>query len=168
MKNLLVAVDFSDVTNRVLEKASEIAIGAGAKVWLLHCVERHASLAAMSEVPMAVPLSEPTLPARFPGIHLQLSELCRSLQRKGVEAEMLFVAGAVTQEILKAVNEHQIDLIFMGSRGHSSLYDLVVGSNTKSVLYYTSTPTVIVPGEQRSEKIEFTANQWEEPMATPY
>jgi len=168
MKNFLAPVDFSDLTDRVVAKATEMARACGAKVWLLHCVTQYPTVAAMGEVPMVLPVEESALPERFPVKHRQLTQLTKSLQNQGIDAEMLFVSGAVTTEILAAVDQHGIDLIIMGSHGHGALYDLVVGSVAKSVLYYTTTPTLIVPSEARKQKSATADVQWEEPMATPY
>ncbi len=36
---LLVAIDFSEITKRILEKVEQIAIKANAKVWLIHVAQ---------------------------------------------------------------------------------------------------------------------------------
>jgi nucleotide-binding universal stress UspA family protein len=168
MKNLLVPVDFSDVTNRVIETAEEMARGFGARVWLMHCVNQFPSIAGMSEVPMSMPVTEAELPDHFSGEYRRLNELAGSLRSKGIDTEILFKSGSATIEILSAADQHHIDLIVIGSHGHGALYDLVVGSVTKSVLHRTHRPTLVVPSEARERVQAVASRQWEEPMATPY
>ena len=36
---LLVAIDFSEITKLILEKAEEIALKTGAKIWLIHVAQ---------------------------------------------------------------------------------------------------------------------------------
>lgn len=168
MKSLLAAVDFSDLTDRVIAKAAEMARACEAKLWLLHCVTQQPTVAAMGEVPMVLPVDDSALPDQFPAKYRHFSQLTNALQSQGVNASMLFVSGAVTTEILAAAEGNQVDMIIMGSHGHGALYDLVVGSVAKSVLYYTTTPTLIVPAEARKGQSSAAEMHWEEPMATPY
>ena len=62
MKNLLVAIDFSDVTERVVSAAEELARAFGAKVWLLHVVAEVSAMASLGEVPFHWPAAEAELP----------------------------------------------------------------------------------------------------------
>ena len=65
MKNLLVAIDFSDVTGRVITNAEEMGLALGAKVWLMHCVRESAG--ADSKPDGRVARSRPMrLAERFP------------------------------------------------------------------------------------------------------
>lgn len=174
VKNILVPVDFSDVTDRVIEQAAKIAAAFSAKIWLLHCVNQYPAVTSMNEVPMVMPVGEIDLPEHFPAKHEQLQQLLDSLQGRGIIAQSLFVTGSTRDEIMAAADRHLIDLIVMGSHGHGALYDLMVGSVTKSILQDTHIPVLVVPTELKKVKVSeavvasATAPQWEEPMATPY
>ena len=168
MKNMLVAVDYSDVTDRVVTQAKQLARACGAKIWLLHCVHEEPVYATMGEVPIVLPSSDEDLSQRFKDEHQKLSAIATTLRANGVEAEALFEWGVPTSEILLQAKRHNIDLIVMGSHGHGALYDLVFGSVTKAVLNETTIPLLIVPSDARKEPRPGVADKWEEPMATPY
>lgn len=168
MQRILVAVDFSDITDRVIQTAGELARGMGAKVWLMHCVNQQAAIGAMGDVPIIMPVPEASLSDRFPVKFRQLNQLAGTLRAQEIETEVLFTGGAVVNEISTAIEEHHIDLIVIGSHGHGALYDLVVGSVTKSVLYYTNKPVVIVPCEAAKAAAKSSEELWTEPTATPY
>lgn len=145
MKNILVAVDFSDLSQRVVDTAIEVALATGAKIWLLHCVEHPTFVFAATEAPVSFPVSNTHLPRDYPAEHRKLNALNIDLRQKGIESETLFVGGNAADEILEAAAHNMIDLIILGSHGHGALYDLIMGSVTKSVLYSTTIPTMIVP-----------------------
>ena len=174
MKNILVPVDFSDVTDRVIEQAAKLAGAFEAKIWLLHCINQYPAVTSMNEVPMVMPVGESELPEQFPAKHEHLQQLLDSLQSRGICAQALFVTGSTRDEILTAADLHLIDMIVMGSHGHGALYDLMVGSVTKSVLQDTHLPVLVVPTELKKVKVTepivaaVPVSQWEEPMATPY
>lgn len=174
MKNILVPVDFSDVTDRVLEQAAKFASAFDAKIWLLHCVNQYPAVTSMNEVPMVLPVGEADLPEQFPAKHEHLQQLQHAMESRGLCCQSIFVTGSTRDEIMTAANHHLIDLIVMGSHGHGALYDLMVGSVTKSILQDIHIPVLVVPTELKKipvpERAMATeaASQWEEPMATPY
>ncbi|MGB8339952.1 MAG: universal stress protein, partial [Chthoniobacterales bacterium] len=53
--------------------------------------------------------------------------------------------GTVVEEILKTSREISADLIVMGSHGHGSVYNLLVGSVTEGVLKAGKRPVLLVP-----------------------
>jgi nucleotide-binding universal stress UspA family protein len=149
MKNILAAIDFADLTGRIMDTTAELAHSEGAKVWLLHCVEQPPFVYSMIEPPVSFPMPQSHLPDVHPEEHRQLAALNIELQQRGIDSEILFVGGDPSEEILQAAATHGIDLIILGSHGHGAIYDLIMGSVTKSVLYYTSIPTMIVPSHSK-------------------
>ncbi|WP_010584985.1 universal stress protein [Schlesneria paludicola] len=168
MKNLLVAVDFSDVTDRVVAQAEQLAHACGAKVWLLHCVHEDPVYATMGEVPVVLPSPDEDLSLRFAGEHQRLLKLATTLRSSGIDVATLFEWGVPTYEILSQAKEHSVDMIVMGSHGHGALYQLVFGSVAKSVMHETTIPILIVPSETHKATHAAAESKWEEPMATPY
>ncbi len=152
MKNLLVPVDFSDVTNRVVASAEQMARAFGAKVWLMHCVGEYPAFAAMGEIPAFIPTPDAALPGTYPDQYRKLAELTSSLRDQGIDAELLFVGGMAVEQILAVAEEHQIDLIIMGSHGHGAWYELLVGTVTEGVLHRIGRPLLVVPSDTRRDK----------------
>jgi nucleotide-binding universal stress UspA family protein len=150
VKNVLVPVDFSDVTDRVIAAAEQMARAFGAKVWLMHCVGEYPAFAAMGEIPAFMPTPENALPGTYPDQYRKLAALTSSLRDKGIDAELLFVSGTAVEEILSVVNEHQIDLLVMGSHGHGALYGLLVGTVTEGVLHQAGCPMLIIPSVKKA------------------
>lgn len=167
MKNLLVAVDFSDVTDRVVATAEQMARAFGAKVWLMHVVPDVRPLASFGEVPFQWPEVEAESPERFPVEQRQMQTLLFGLKDKGLNVESLLMRGSAVEEIVDVAERYQIDLIVMGSHGHGAWYELVVGTVSEGVLHRAPCPTLIVPSE-KPVKQKATAWQREAPLATPF
>ena len=171
MKNLLVPVDFSDVTERVIATAEQMARAFGAKVLLMHCIGEYPALTGMGEIPVFMPVPDVALPGSFPEQYRKLADLTSSLRDKGIDAELLFVGGSAINEIITVADRHQIDMIIMGSHGHGAWFELLVGSVTDGVLRRVDRPALIVPSVARKEQSVVAtppAAQWQEPAATPY
>ena len=58
--------------------------------------------------------------------------------------EIVIERGNPVKEILKQSKERNCDLIVMGSRGHSTLADVMMGSITKRVLRRSEVPVLVV------------------------
>jgi nucleotide-binding universal stress UspA family protein len=166
MKNLLVAVDFSDVTERVVATAEQMARAFGAKIWLLHVVPEVSPVASLGEVPFQWPAMDVESPERFPEEQHQIQTLLAGLKDKGLNAESLLIRGTAVVEILAMAEQYEIDMIVMGSHGHGAWYELVVGTVSEGVLHRAPCPTLIVPSEKIQKKKAM--KRQEEPAAMPF
>ncbi|MGB2817265.1 MAG: universal stress protein [Burkholderiaceae bacterium] len=66
------------------------------------------------------------------------------LQKAGMTPTVRFAVGNPADEISAAAAKDDVDLLVMGSHGHSALRGLLVGSVTNAVLAQTKTPILIV------------------------
>src|SRR5712691_4032533 len=129
MKRILVPIDFSDATPRVIDQACQLATGLDAEIHLIHVKELSAAaspgtlgygLAGMPELaPMAgvpVPVFDP-MPQPIPENEGQKSKLAqwqKEIAQSGVEVRLHEPTGAVAEEILSQADAVNADLIVMG------------------------------------------------------
>ena len=66
------------------------------------------------------------------------------LQKAGITPTVRFAVGNPADEISGAAAKDDVDLLVMGSHGHSALRGLLVGSVTNAVLAQTTTPILIL------------------------
>jgi nucleotide-binding universal stress UspA family protein len=165
MKCILVPIDFSDVTPRVIDLARQLAKTLGVEIHLIHVKELTAAatpgmlgyglagmpeLAPMSGVP--VPGFQP-MPETIAEDKSQKSELVgwqEQIAQDGIKVSLHEPTGAVAEEILNQADELNADLIVMGTHGHGAMYNLLVGSATKGVLKHSSRPVLLVPAPKSS------------------
>lgn len=142
MKLILVCVDFSDVSGRVVKLAAGWASRLGAALHLLHVVPPPPPLAAYA------PGSGMALPV--PGVatvdlaaeKARLEDYARNL---GVTASSEVAEGPVLTEILEAAERIDAEAVVLGSHGHGALYELLVGSVTEGILRRSRRPVWVVP-----------------------
>jgi nucleotide-binding universal stress UspA family protein len=142
MKTILVPVDFSGVTPRVVDEAVKLAGAAdGGRVVLLHVTRAPQASEHIMEVPTMAELTEALERAG----ERRLAELVEPLTLRGVNAESLRVTGSPVSEIVQQAEKRAADYIVIGSHGHTPFYELVVGSIASGVLRHAPCPVLVVP-----------------------
>ena len=69
-----------------------------------------------------------------------------TLRRAGLQAHAKFVVGSAGPEVASVAVADAVDLIVMGSHGHTGLKKLLFGSVTNSVLAACTTPVLVLRG----------------------
>lgn len=138
-KTILAAVDLSPISERVVAAAVGLAQAFGGRILLHHVVP----------VPPAGAGFDPTvdLQALLEGAEHTAREQISALGR-GVDAiplETICEVGVPTADICRVARERRVDYIVLGSHGHSSLYELIIGSTAQGVLKHAPCPVMIVP-----------------------
>jgi nucleotide-binding universal stress UspA family protein len=143
MKTILVPVDFSDVSEKVVETAAKVAAAFGSKVILVHVAEPEPEFVGYDPGPLTVRVAVAT------DIHADQRRLEALKQKLGAaDVLALQVQGSTPEEILKLAREHGADLIVIGSHGHGALYHLFVGSVANAVLKDAACPVMVVPSHR--------------------
>jgi len=141
LKNILVPVDFSEVTGEVLNTASEIAEAIGAKIYLLYCVEP--SITVIPCCP-GEPLFIPNDLVDLKVLRESLSSYEDKVRQRGINIEVLLEEGAPELTISDIADRIQADYIVMGSHGHGALYHLLLGSVSEQILQRAKCPVLVV------------------------
>jgi nucleotide-binding universal stress UspA family protein len=132
---LLVAVDDSEVSGRVIAAAKDMASLSKGKVWVLHVREREFGRLGLTP-------SEPDEEAQQ-----VVGEGIDALIQAGIDAQgevREAVFGQAAREIVNDAKKHDADIIIMGSRGRSELTALVLGSTAHKVIHLTDRPVLVV------------------------
>jgi nucleotide-binding universal stress UspA family protein len=133
---LLVAVDHSEVSPRVVAAAKDLALLSKGKVWVLHLLEKEV-YAQLGDVP-----SESDQEA-----DQAVRDGVDALRQAGVEAEgevRPTTFGHAAREILADAKEHDADVIVMGSRGRSDLAGSILGSTAHKVIHLADRPVLVI------------------------
>ncbi|MES9989025.1 MAG: universal stress protein [Candidatus Thiodiazotropha endolucinida] len=144
---LLVAVDLSDSTQIIVEKAEEIAKAFSAKVWILHNAEPEPDVLEFRADPQA---ARESLAEKFHREHRQIQEIAKRLREEGLETTALLVHGPTIETILKEASDLDVDMIVVGTHGRSAMYQLLVGSVSEGILHKSQCPILVVPTHQRT------------------
>ena len=142
--NIVVAVDFSEVTPRVLAAAAEQARGRDAQLWLVHVAPPEPDFVGYDPGPSVVrgQVAEELREERR-----ALEQLADELRAQGLAVTSRFLRGPTVQAILEYAAESGADLIVMGTHGRSLVHQVLVGSVSEGVLRGATRPLLLVPAK---------------------
>ncbi len=145
MRRILVPVDFSDVTDAVIDAAVRLAQAFESSLCIVHVAPEEPDFVGYEPGPQSVREAEAdTLQAK----HRRLDGIKESLTERGLDVEALLVQGPTLEKILEKVSQLDANLVIMGSHGHTALYELLVGSVTEGVLRRSPCPVLVVPSRK--------------------
>ncbi|WP_254546296.1 universal stress protein [Halomarina pelagica] len=136
---ILVPTDGSDIATAAAEHAFELARSVGATVHLLYVVDESVEKMLFSAHSMRTTLEE----FRETG-EAALDALVAEAEEMGVDAVPVLEHGLyVHAAIVEYAEDHDVDLIVMGTRGREG-FEHFLGSTTERVLLASSIPVLAV------------------------
>ena len=141
-KNILTLIDFSVICGAVVQRAAELSKFYEAKCWLVHVAAPDPDFVGYDVGPQYIRDSRAD---ELKDEHAKLEAYTEQLKEDGVDCEMLLIQGQINPTILGEIDKLNIDLVVLGSHGHSKLYDLLVGSVCEYTLRHATVPLVIIP-----------------------
>ena len=139
MKTILAPIDFSNISNAVVDQAATLARAVEGRVILLAVIQPPV---VMSEYAAMMDIAEITAAGEKHAAR-QLDRLQERIT--DVASDTIQTVGSPIANILDQAAKLKADYIVMGSHGHTAFYDLLVGSTTHGVLMRAKCPVVIVP-----------------------
>jgi len=136
-KKILVAIDGSIQSDRVIDKTIEYLGLVEATVLLVHCHRRFSTILGQPQRDKEIPL----IKKRSQQLIDPYLEL---LQKKGINAEQRLMEEPAGAAITDIATIEKCDLIIMGSRGLTNLAGLIVGSVTNRVLQTAPCSVLVV------------------------
>ncbi|MES9971233.1 MAG: universal stress protein [Candidatus Thiodiazotropha sp.] len=144
---ILVAVDFSASSKKIVERAEIIANALSASVWILHVAEPEPDFVGYEAGPQSV---RDSLSEKFHNEHRQIQEMANNLRDKQLDVTALLLQGSTAETILQQASKLGVDMIVMGSHGRGAMYQLLMGSVTEAVLHAATCPVLIVPTREHA------------------
>ena len=137
LNSILVALDGSEISDRVIQTLDNLALSKDAKVILCHVFLTPES---EMELPADRPQSEsPT----FSYFHVE-KQLQSYQENLSVPSELELVTGDPAEEIIRLANIYKTDLIIIGSRGLMGMKRIVQGSVSSQVVEGANCSVLVV------------------------
>ncbi|MBN2711262.1 MAG: universal stress protein [Planctomycetes bacterium] len=149
MKTILAPVDFSDITEVIVEEACKMAKAFRGKVILLN-------VAIPSPYPteyiieggfVPPPVDSASVREQTEKSEKLLHELAGKWQSDEYEMEIRVIGGEPVPVILDFCENNGVDMIMMGSHGHGALYHLLLGGVSEKILHRATCPVMIIRSE---------------------
>ncbi len=141
---VLLALDFSEMTDRLITEAMILIKAMSAEVWLLHVVEPEPDFVGLDVGPQTV---RDALAQKYHAEHKELQEYANQIRANGLEATALLIQQPFVAGIIEQAEKLDVNLIMLGSHGHGAVYNLMVGSVCQGVLEKAHIPVCIIPAK---------------------
>ncbi len=147
MKKILVPTDFSKPAQIALDVASDIAKRANAEVILLHVVEEASgtSFNITGEVDVSGGWEDKVFTMKLiERSKKQMAKVFNDLKANGLKVTQEMRLGTAFHGMRDIIAEQKVDLVVMGTAGHSKLQEMIIGSNTEKVVRHAKCPVLTV------------------------
>lgn len=142
MKTILFTTDFTQSGSSALDWAKLIARQYNATLTLVHVYSPAIPAAPFGGMGEGMAITAPITEDLSRG---HLAELAARLESEGIRVQSDWRVGGVDDEIQRAAQETQADLIVTGRRDLSSFFDRLVGTTATDVAKGASCPVLVVP-----------------------
>ncbi|MGK5094267.1 universal stress protein [Deltaproteobacteria bacterium TL4] len=132
-KRILVPIDYSGVSKKVLTFADEWCQRTGATLFILYV-----TVIRYTDYPEIWNKKEQRLEFH----REELKAFVEALKLKS-NVQLLNDVGVAYEQILRAEKEHHIDLIIMAAHSHTILERMFLGSNTDQILHQSQCPVFV-------------------------
>ncbi len=136
-KNIVLAVDGSEYSYRALEYARSLAESYEAILWLVHVFSHTSDLLGYQDF-------EKLYAKRKSAGQAIIDEAQKLLGSTTFIVHGELLEGSEAEAILTVAENHQADLIVMGTRGFGAVKGLLVGSVSRKVIHLASCPVMVV------------------------
>jgi len=136
-KHILACIDFSEQSTRALAEVGEYARANGSKVTLIHVCDPHGFIPPQAILEPASDTDESVHEA-------ELAKL-RDQQLGDLQVELAVLSDhAPAQAICAYAEEHDVDLIVVGSHGRGGMEHWLIGSVAERVVRHAATNVYVV------------------------
>ncbi|MEX1239613.1 MAG: universal stress protein [Cyclobacteriaceae bacterium] len=147
MKKILVPTDFSKPAQIAVDVAADIAKKFNSQLTLLHVIEEASgtSFKITGEVDVSGGWEDKIFTMKLiERSKKQMAKAVEELKAAGVKVKDEMRLGTAFHGIRDIITEHKVDLVVMGSAGHSKLEEMIIGSNTEKVVRHAKCPVLTV------------------------
>lgn len=145
---ILACIDFSDMTEPVIERAVQLASTSGHSFHLLHVAAPEPDLVGYDSDPVTN-WKRDDRASELTQEHRVLRGYADELGARGYTVTPLITMGPSAATIIAEATRLGADVIVIGSHGHGGLHNLLMGSVAAELEKHSPVPLDIVPHTQR-------------------
>jgi nucleotide-binding universal stress UspA family protein len=139
---ILVAVDGSECSMVALDQARDLAETLGSTVYVVSVADVRLTFGESPAVGDAAHVVDYARQQAQSAVDAGLERL--SADEHGFQTESEVLVGIPASELIEYVDEHDIDLVVIGTHGRSGLDRLLLGSVAERVIRSSSAPVLVV------------------------
>jgi nucleotide-binding universal stress UspA family protein len=136
LRNILVATDFSQTSDRALEHALSLARTYNSRIFLAHVIPVN--------LMMAPELAEASRDEMRYAAREEMEKILASGRFFGVPHEEIIQEGTLWLNIEALIREHEIDLVVLGTHGMGHMRKTPIGSSAEEIFRQVRVPVLTV------------------------
>ena len=137
LKNILVPIDFSKISEKALEYAVPLAKQFDAKITLLHAIEPAPYPVDLTYLPMSEGVW-------IGPVKKELDTLAKKAIEPEILKEVLVAVGTAFEVITNVAHDCQADLIVITTHGYTGIKHVFMGSTAERVVRHAPCPVLVV------------------------
>jgi len=139
VENIVVPIDFSSYTEKLIEYALYIGRSLSAKLHLVHIVEL-----IYGDGMMGMPMSAEFQLQYEKGMRDRMDELVQELEKQSPGSTGYIGSGEPVKEIVKYAESLQANLIIISTHGSKGLESILLGSVARRVVKHAHCPVLVM------------------------
>jgi len=140
MKNIVVAVDFSDNTDLLIKQAVDLAKGFSSNVFLIHIESPNEDISGRETTEGIDEIHQ-----EFHKETELLKGLAQTIRDYNIETHAIFVEGVIVDSILEEARRVNANVIIAGTHGHNVIEGLFLGGVSQGIVKQSICPVLLVP-----------------------
>lgn len=142
MKNILVAIELDENSQKLVDIAGSLAEKYNSFVCIVHVADPEPIYVGNSVGRVYIREFRAQELRRE---HRLIQQFAEQLKVKGLNADGLLITGATVELMLKEMEKLETDLLIIGHHKHSFLYKLFVGTTDIAIVNRSKVPVLVVP-----------------------
>ena len=152
MKKILVPTDFSEQAGYAADVACQLAARSGGELIIMHILDNtglfdfyagNSSYPLMGN-PVSIDLDQQFLEMLYKNSEEKMNTFIEKHKKEGLNITSKIKVGSTFFYMTEEIEEENIDLVVMGSKGASGIEEVLIGSNTEKMVRHAKCPVFTV------------------------
>jgi len=152
-KKILVGIDFTEITDQILQSAIYIAKLFDSEIKLVHIIESTIFPVALDDLePLVDPDEFKKIVETIERLTIEagnkLEEIARQInQKEGIKTSYIVKTGDIAEEILEICEQGNFDLIVIGAHKNALTESLLLGNEAEKIVNKARSSVLVVKGK---------------------
>ena len=148
MKTIVVCIDFSHGTERILKAASKLAKALQEHVYLVHVIDDTPLYTMYGMYPEEIPAMAEYRELASSRARQKMEDAKARLEGMGVAVVSEILDGQPQSAIMDFAVKVATDMVVVGTHGHSAIGSVLMGSVASGLVRQAKVPVLVVPCDE--------------------
>lgn len=152
VRNILVPIDFSNMSIQAIEAAKRLALRFGATIHLAHIRQFFYPVGFSAPMPPMIPFSVVDYDREAEGLAMKRLQALATKHRLSATTCHLLTGAPAFDEICRLAKEIPAELIVTPTHGHTGLKHVFMGSTAERIVQHSPCPVFVTRSDKRPQR----------------